>query len=68
MKKKELELLYSAGNLIQELEDGELDSYISGQSEIRKKKKSYSQKTGNDGKHCTATWECSICPTHTCWC
>ncbi|MBO1996697.1 hypothetical protein J4714_12230 [Staphylococcus epidermidis] len=31
------------------MEDGELDSYISGQSEIRKRKKLFS-KTGNDGK------------------
>ncbi|MGV2929284.1 plantaricin C family lantibiotic [Macrococcus capreoli] len=68
MANEQIELYKSAGDLLQELKDGEFDIYISGSSEIRAKKKSFSQKTGNDGEHCTITWECSICPTHTCWC
>jgi hypothetical protein len=66
MSKKDLDLFHTAGDLMQELKDAELDIHLSGESEIRKR--SFSQKTGNDGKHCTVTWECSMCPTHTCWC
>ncbi|MCO4346591.1 plantaricin C family lantibiotic [Staphylococcus agnetis] len=67
MNDSQIETFKCAGDLLQELQDGNFDYYLSGSSEIRKKK-SFSEKTGNDGEHCTITWECSICPTHTCWC
>jgi hypothetical protein len=56
------ERLYGfAGKLEEELEEIALKE-ISGGAEQR----GISQ--GNDGHQCTITWECSICPTHTCWC
>lgn len=61
MSNFELELFKSAGNLEEELKTADLEHIYGGSN-----KKGLSQ--GNDGKHCTITWECSICPTHTCWC
>ncbi|WP_416150014.1 plantaricin C family lantibiotic [Salipaludibacillus sp. HK11] len=56
------EKLYSiAGDVTQEMEEISLN-FVSGGAEAQ----GISQ--GNDGKYCTITWECSICPTHTCWC
>lgn len=50
-----------AGNLEMELNEIEL-SELSGGVEAQ----GISQ--GNDGKVCTLTWECGLCPTHTCFC
>lgn len=54
------ELMATAGNIYQELEDASLDS-IHGGADVQAISK------GNDGKMCTLTWECSICPTLTCF-
>ncbi|MCR6097296.1 plantaricin C family lantibiotic [Salipaludibacillus agaradhaerens] len=57
-----MEELYAiAGNVAEEMEEISLNS-VSGGADVQ----GISQ--GNDGKYCTITWECSICPTHTCWC
>jgi len=50
-----------AGDLEMELNEIEL-SQLSGGVEAQ----GISQ--GNDGKICTLTWECGLCPTHTCFC
>ncbi|SFQ22837.1 plantaricin C family lantibiotic [Salibacterium halotolerans] len=52
-----------AGDVEQELEDISLSS-ISGGADAEPR--GISQ--GNDGDYCTITWECGMCPTHTCWC
>ncbi|MFE4712816.1 plantaricin C family lantibiotic [Paenibacillus sp. NPDC056722] len=56
------ERLYSlAGDLSEEMEEISMKA-VRGGAEQRGISK------GNDGKYCTLTWECSICPTLTCWC
>ncbi|GKU76408.1 plantaricin C family lantibiotic [Paenibacillus sp. L3-i20] len=57
------ERLYSmAGDFTEEMKEISLQA-VSGGAEQR----GISQ--GNDGKYCTLTWECSVCPTLTCfWC
>ncbi|MFC0523605.1 plantaricin C family lantibiotic [Pontibacillus salicampi] len=57
------QLYASAGNIEMELEEISLKSVSGGAAADPQ---GISQ--DNDGKHCTITWECSICPTHTCWC
>lgn len=52
-----------AGNVVEELEEISFQS-ISGGADASLQGLSQ----GNDGKYCTLTWECSLCPTHTCWC
>ncbi|MGN9864418.1 plantaricin C family lantibiotic [Bacillus swezeyi] len=54
-------LYHFAGNVEEELEEISLKN-VSGGAEQR----GISQ--GNDGKYCTLTWECGLCPTHTCFC
>ncbi|MEQ6354786.1 plantaricin C family lantibiotic [Lysinibacillus sp. M3] len=54
------ELMKTAGDIYKELEDASLET-IYGGVETKKISK------GNDGKWCTLTWECSICPTKTCF-
>lgn len=58
------ELFNVSGNLEEELLESNLDA-IAGAGVgdwIKKISKS------NDGKYCSLTWECSLCPTHTCFC
>lgn len=62
MKEKDLQLYNTAGDFLSELEEASLENISGGVAEPM----GISQ--GNDGKWCTVTWECSICPTHTCWC
>lgn len=50
-----------AGNLTEELEEISLLQFSGGVEA-----QGISQ--GNDGKYCTLTWECGLCPTHTCFC
>ncbi|MFZ4452512.1 plantaricin C family lantibiotic [Salibacterium aidingense] len=53
----------AAGDVEQELEDISLKS-INGGADVETRGLSQ----GNDGDYCTITWECGMCPTHTCWC
>lgn len=56
------DVLRSAGDLKDELADSTLDRIAGGSTDtIQRISK------GNTGKHCTLTWECSICPTLTCF-
>lgn len=52
-----------AGDLREELEEISLNEFSGGGGA---EQRGISQ--GNDGKLCTLTWECGLCPTHTCWC
>lgn len=52
-----------AGDIEQEIKDAEL-SGILGAGEVSPEMFSWLSR-GNDGKYCTLTWECGICPTHT---
>lgn len=52
-----------AGDIEQEMKDAEL-SGILGAGDVAPQWFSWLS-NGNDGKHCTLTWECGICPTHT---
>lgn len=62
MDHTKLELFETAGNFLEELENANLENIYGAAAEPR-----YLSED-NDGNHCTVTWECSICPTHTCWC
>lgn len=59
------ELLKTAGDIENELSNSTLDKIAGGVShEVQPLKIS----KDNTGKYCTLTWECSICPTLTCFC
>lgn len=62
MSNKDFEIFLTAGNISEELESTQLENIYGGSSEPRRISED------NDGKQCTITWECSICPTHTCFC
>lgn len=61
MNRQELELFESAGNFTTELENGSLENIFGGDSQPR------AFTNDNDGKYKSVTWECSVCPTHTCF-
>lgn len=62
MSNKDFEIFLTAGNISEELASSQLENIYGGSSEPR------ALSEDNDGKYCTVTWECSICPTHTCFC
>ena len=53
------DLLKVAGDFAQEVEEASLEKIVGGADMAAR---------GNTGDYCTLTWECSICPTVTCWC
>ena len=52
-----------AGDFAQEVEEASLEKIVGGADMAAR-----GLSKGNTGDYCTLTWECSICPTVTCWC